>query len=94
MKRYYSFSESARVCLGVFEWVCQILQFGWLSYSIVTLTRALLQSLHLLARKNKLTNIVFLSKSCLFVTYVNPSAGFFLKYKIHFSCIFMRFYKN
>ena len=89
MKRYFSFSESARVWLGVFEWVCQILQFGWLSFSVVTFT------MRLLARKNRLTNIVFVSKSSPFVTYyVNSSAGLFFIYKIHFSCIFMRFYKN
>ena len=51
--------------------------------------------MRLLARKNRLTNIVFVSKSSPFVTYyVNSSAGLFFIYKIHFSCIFMRFYKN
>ena len=72
--------------VGLFEWVCyKILQFGWLSYSTVTLTRASLQGLHLLVRKDRVMNIVFLSMSCPFVTYVIASADLFLKVRWYWS---------
>ena len=70
------------------EWVSyKILQFGWLSYSTVTLTRASLQGLHLLVRKDRVMNIVFLSMSCPFVTYVIASADLFFKSALVLKCV-------